>query len=68
MASTRQRWEYLVCSTAPAGSMSLLQKLNQYGDDGWELVAVDTGRLLGGLIFKRPVAAPRKGKADTDGT
>jgi hypothetical protein len=41
------RWEY---ATAPLISHALQQILNQWGDDGWELVAVAENV----AYFKRP--------------
>jgi hypothetical protein len=44
------RWEY---ATAPLISHALQQILNQWGDDGWELVAVAENV----AYFKRPKGA-----------
>jgi len=44
------RWEY---ATAPLISHALQQILNQWGDDGWELVAVAENV----AYFKRPKEA-----------
>jgi hypothetical protein len=45
--TTVTRWEY---ATAPLISHALQQILNQWGDDGWELVAVAENV----AYFKRP--------------
>jgi len=44
---TVTRWEY---ATAPLISHALQQILNQWGDDGWELVAIAENV----AYFKRP--------------
>ena len=43
------RWEY---ATAPLVSHTLQQSLNQWGEDGWELVTVVDNV----AFFKRPKA------------
>jgi hypothetical protein len=46
------RWEY---ATAPLISHALQQILNQWGDDGWELVTVVDNV----AYFKRPLSGER---------
>ena len=52
--STLTRWEYL---TVPLLIHATKQILDNYGDEGWELVQIVTGP-EGGLVayLKRPVA------------
>lgn len=52
------RWEYV---TSPLISHNLQEILNQWGDDGWELVAVEDDV----AYFKRPQDAG--GDADDGG-
>lgn len=48
----RQKWEYISVEFIE-GIMSYhdgIIKMNRFGEEGWELVAVDNGR----LFYKRP--------------
>lgn len=50
-----QKWEYF---TAPIMVHATQQILNNFGEDGWELVQIVTGPDGNGLVgyFKRPKA------------
>jgi hypothetical protein len=62
------KWEYRVETTEVGGTVQRnLDKmtnrwLNQFGDDGWELIAINTFNVgtgntskLASLVFKRPI-------------
>lgn len=58
-----QQWEYITVALhiSPAGDSpteNLTRRLNQYGQDGWEMVGFDWNKQLNMIaIFKRPIGA-----------
>jgi hypothetical protein len=51
----RQTWEYRIQRLGPAPTLQ--DVLNQFGAEGWELVAVESGRTQESpkiMYFKRP--------------
>lgn len=54
--NARQRWEYKVLNATANDSQagSLERKLNQLGDDGWEMCGYEPGRTNGWVVLKRP--------------
>jgi hypothetical protein len=68
----QQRWEYM--SLVRKTETTLVNDLNQIGQEGWELAAIVHGRDAKGELcwtafLKRPSAGPMKaGAADAGGT
>lgn len=65
VASTQaiQKWEYMIIETPDDGA-SMVEKLNRWGREGWELVSVTHSRDKryghcgsSNLFFKRPAGA-----------
>lgn len=50
-------WEYLVLEVKFSGLTEIEKKLDTYGAEGWELVAVSAFTMTQYLYLKRPAAA-----------
>ena len=49
------KWQYKITSIQKVDIRILESKLNEYGEDGWELVAIESGEEDYDLIFKRKI-------------
>lgn len=49
------KWQYKLTSMRKCGFPELENNLNEYGEMGWELVAIESGAEDYDLIFKRKI-------------
>ena len=62
------QWEYMLLAGKGLDAEQLLDKLNELGSEGWEVVAHVGYEVVDSIVLKRPRAAAGKRRGPRDGT
>ncbi len=62
------QWEYMLLAGKGLDAEQLLDKLNELGSEGWEVVAHVGYEVVDSIVLKRPRAAAGKRRGPRDGS